>query len=374
MGCGLCCVVPQADAAAAQRHARRAGDRRGDRPRGRGRGRRPRGAARRRASRPSVGRNLREHVIGTLLNDRFRLEEKIGSGGMSTVYRAFDETLERWVAIKLMHREISSDSDQLERFRREARAVAQPQPPARRHGHRLRRGRRPPLHRLRVRRGREPEGPHPARRAAAGPRGGRLRDRDRPRARVRALEQARPPRREAAERPDRLRGPRQGHRLRDRALARGGGADRDRARARHHRLRRPRAGARRGHDRAVRRLLARDLPVRDAHRRRPVQGGQPGGGRDEAREGPAAGHPDAPAGDLGGARVGRRDRVRQGDREPLRQRARDGPRARAGARDRDLALGRGDRRGHDGAALAARRHGGVRRAQPAAAPAAEAAR
>jgi eukaryotic-like serine/threonine-protein kinase len=63
-------------------------------------------------------------VIGTLLNERFRLEEKIGSGGMSTVYRAFDETLERWVAIKLMHREISEDSDQLERFRREARAVA----------------------------------------------------------------------------------------------------------------------------------------------------------------------------------------------------------------------------------------------------------
>src|SRR5918999_5378919 len=63
-------------------------------------------------------------VIGTLLNDRFRLEEKIGAGGMSTVYRAFDPTLERWVAIKLMHRDISTDPDQLERFRREARAVA----------------------------------------------------------------------------------------------------------------------------------------------------------------------------------------------------------------------------------------------------------
>src|ERR671922_634419 len=63
-------------------------------------------------------------VIGTLLNDRFRLEEKIGTGGMSTVYRAFDPTLERWVAIKLMHRDISTDPDQLERFRREARAVA----------------------------------------------------------------------------------------------------------------------------------------------------------------------------------------------------------------------------------------------------------
>jgi eukaryotic-like serine/threonine-protein kinase len=66
----------------------------------------------------------RESVIGTLLNDRFRLEERIGSGGMSTVYLAFDETLERWVAIKLLHSEISADEDQIERFRREARAVA----------------------------------------------------------------------------------------------------------------------------------------------------------------------------------------------------------------------------------------------------------
>jgi hypothetical protein len=64
------------------------------------------------------------NVIGTLIGERFRLEERIGAGGMSSVYRAFDPTLERWVAIKLMHRDISSDPDQLERFRREARAVA----------------------------------------------------------------------------------------------------------------------------------------------------------------------------------------------------------------------------------------------------------
>src|SRR5436309_7710141 len=63
-------------------------------------------------------------VIGTLISDRFRLEEKVGAGGMSSVYRAFDPTLERWVAIKLMHSDISSDPDQLERFRREARAAA----------------------------------------------------------------------------------------------------------------------------------------------------------------------------------------------------------------------------------------------------------
>jgi serine/threonine-protein kinase len=63
--------------------------------------------------------------VGTLLSQRYRLDAKVGSGGMSTVYRAFDTVLERQVAIKLMHREIAGDSDQLERFRREARAVAQ---------------------------------------------------------------------------------------------------------------------------------------------------------------------------------------------------------------------------------------------------------
>src|SRR5579862_138371 len=64
-------------------------------------------------------------LLGTTLNGRYRLEARIGSGGMSTVYRALDETLQRRVAIKLMNREVASDSDQLERFRREARAVAQ---------------------------------------------------------------------------------------------------------------------------------------------------------------------------------------------------------------------------------------------------------
>jgi serine/threonine-protein kinase len=63
--------------------------------------------------------------VGTLLSKRYRLDARVGTGGMSTVYRAFDTVLERQVAIKLMHREIAGDSDQLERFRREARAVAQ---------------------------------------------------------------------------------------------------------------------------------------------------------------------------------------------------------------------------------------------------------
>jgi len=63
-------------------------------------------------------------MIGTVLSGRYRLEAKLGSGGMSTVYLARDETLDRAVAVKVMHREMSEQADQLERFRQEARAVA----------------------------------------------------------------------------------------------------------------------------------------------------------------------------------------------------------------------------------------------------------
>jgi serine/threonine-protein kinase len=63
-------------------------------------------------------------MIGTVLSGRYRLEAKLGSGGMSTVYLARDETLDRPVAVKVMHREMSEQEDQLQRFRQEARAVA----------------------------------------------------------------------------------------------------------------------------------------------------------------------------------------------------------------------------------------------------------
>jgi hypothetical protein len=63
-------------------------------------------------------------MIGTVLSGRYKLEAKLGSGGMSTVYLARDTTLDRPVAVKVLHREMSEQADQLQRFRQEARAVA----------------------------------------------------------------------------------------------------------------------------------------------------------------------------------------------------------------------------------------------------------
>ena len=61
---------------------------------------------------------------GDLIADRYELEELLGSGGMSTVFRARDSQLGRRVAIKILHERYADDPEYLERFRREARAVA----------------------------------------------------------------------------------------------------------------------------------------------------------------------------------------------------------------------------------------------------------
>ncbi|MEX2646848.1 MAG: protein kinase [Gaiellaceae bacterium] len=64
-------------------------------------------------------------MIGELIAGRYMLEELCGSGGMSSVYRAHDRLLERDVAIKILHSSYLEDGDAVERFRREARSVAQ---------------------------------------------------------------------------------------------------------------------------------------------------------------------------------------------------------------------------------------------------------
>jgi len=63
-------------------------------------------------------------VVGELIADRYELEEVVGTGGMSSVYRAHDRLLERDVALKVLHDQFGEDGEHVERFRHEARVVA----------------------------------------------------------------------------------------------------------------------------------------------------------------------------------------------------------------------------------------------------------
>jgi eukaryotic-like serine/threonine-protein kinase len=62
-------------------------------------------------------------IVPTLLRN-FEIREVVASGGMGTVYRAFDVSLERTVAIKMLKREVADDKQVMESFYREARATA----------------------------------------------------------------------------------------------------------------------------------------------------------------------------------------------------------------------------------------------------------
>ncbi|RCW51418.1 MULTISPECIES: Stk1 family PASTA domain-containing Ser/Thr kinase [unclassified Halanaerobium] len=61
---------------------------------------------------------------GKIINERYKIIEEIGKGGMAIVYSAHDTLLDRKVAIKMLRPEHYSDNDFKEKFRQEARAVA----------------------------------------------------------------------------------------------------------------------------------------------------------------------------------------------------------------------------------------------------------
>jgi serine/threonine-protein kinase len=65
-----------------------------------------------------------DHRIGELFDGRYRLQRRIGSGGMADVYLAADESLDRRVAIKILAERYTRDEGFIERFRREARSAA----------------------------------------------------------------------------------------------------------------------------------------------------------------------------------------------------------------------------------------------------------
>lgn len=61
---------------------------------------------------------------GVRIANRYRLEEKLGQGGMAQVFEAVDETLGRRVAVKVLHPHLASDTALVNRFRQEAIAAA----------------------------------------------------------------------------------------------------------------------------------------------------------------------------------------------------------------------------------------------------------
>ncbi|MER7753384.1 Stk1 family PASTA domain-containing Ser/Thr kinase [Kitasatospora sp. NPDC097643] len=67
---------------------------------------------------------LHDPLIGTLLDGRYRVQQRIATGGMATVYKGTDTRLDRVVALKVMHPALAGDEGFTARFIREAKAIA----------------------------------------------------------------------------------------------------------------------------------------------------------------------------------------------------------------------------------------------------------
>ena len=61
---------------------------------------------------------------GMLINDRYEIIERIGSGGMADVFKANDTRLNRLVAVKILKQEFSNDKNFITRFKNEAQSAA----------------------------------------------------------------------------------------------------------------------------------------------------------------------------------------------------------------------------------------------------------
>ena len=63
-------------------------------------------------------------MIGEVLGNRYEIQEKIGEGGMSIVYKARCNKLNRYVAVKILKKELSDNEEIVSKFKREATAIA----------------------------------------------------------------------------------------------------------------------------------------------------------------------------------------------------------------------------------------------------------
>ncbi len=281
---------------------------------------------------------------GSVVDGRYRVLQRIGSGGMADVWLADDTHLQRRVALKVLHRRFAQDREFVERFRREAEAAASLQHPnivavfdrgefEGTYYIAMQYVEGPTLKQLidaglSSRAGGSADSPG----AGGGP--------------FRPSQRGRPPRPEAAERDRRPRWQGRRHRLRHRPRRSLGDhpdglGDGDAA------LPLARAGSGPRRDRGLRPLLDRGDSLRGADRPRALRGGERRGGGDETGlAGAAAAQLDQPPG-LAGARRGRDAGAGEGPRAALPERRR---------------LHRGARRGDQGARRARWRHRRLRRA------------
>ncbi len=67
---------------------------------------------------------MSEYLVGKVIGNRYEIEEKIGTGGMATVYRARCKVLDRYVAIKILKDSLKDDVEVVKKFATESRAAA----------------------------------------------------------------------------------------------------------------------------------------------------------------------------------------------------------------------------------------------------------
>lgn len=71
----------------------------------------------------------KDELIGQILNDRYKVVEEVGRGGMSAVYKGIHELMDRTVAIKVLLPQLVSDQISIKRFQQEAQAASHLQHP-----------------------------------------------------------------------------------------------------------------------------------------------------------------------------------------------------------------------------------------------------
>ena len=72
----------------------------------------------------SASAGSEDMMIGRVVASRFRILEKVGSGGMGTVYRAIQQPINRTVALKVLREELTENPRSVARFQREAKAAS----------------------------------------------------------------------------------------------------------------------------------------------------------------------------------------------------------------------------------------------------------